>query len=214
MKNVMPLVMSIVLIGLIALFLFARLGYAVDRADLLNRDVLFAAAYVAWIVAELAVSAREMRQGDQTRDRGTCGAYAAGQAAVLLSGLFFAPVGRPLSAAHVIGFVVFFFGVLFRLWAVRTLGRYYSHIVREVTDHRIVDSGPYRVIRHPAYLGMIVANVGVTIFFFNLVTLCVLLLLLVPAIVIRILVEEQTLFTIEGYKEFARDRKRLVPGVW
>jgi len=214
MKNIAPLLMSILLVGLIALFMFARLGYTVDGTNITNRDVLFAAAYVAWILAEFAVSKRELTQGDNTRDYGTCGAYAAGQAAVFLSALFFAPAGQPLSIAHVIGFIVFVSGVLFRLWAIRTLGRYYSHIVREVADHRIVDTGPYRIIRHPAYLGMIVANIGVVVFFFNLVSLCLFLFLLIPSILIRILIEERTLFTIEGYEAFAKTRKRLIPGVW
>jgi protein-S-isoprenylcysteine O-methyltransferase Ste14 len=214
MKNIAPLFMSIILVGLIGLFLFARLGYTVGRGDILNRDVLFSLAYIAWIVAEFSVSKREIGQGDRTHDYGTCGLYAVGQAGVFLSALFFAPTGKSLGALHVIGFIVFVSGVLFRLWAIRTLGRYYSHIVREVADHRIVDSGPYRIVRHPAYLGMIVANVGVTVFFFNFATLALLLLLLVPSIVLRILIEEQTLYTIEGYTAFARDRKRLVPGVW
>jgi protein-S-isoprenylcysteine O-methyltransferase Ste14 len=214
MKNVMPLLMSIALLGLIALFLIVRLGGSTGFEDILNRDVLFAGAYVAWIFAELAVSKREMGQGDQTKDYGTCGLYAAGQAVVFLSALFFAPVRAPLSAAHIVGFAAFILGVLFRLWAIRTLGRYYSHIVREVTNHAIVDSGPYRLVRHPAYLGMIVANIGVIAFFFNVVTLCLFLFLLIPSIIIRILVEERTLFTIKGYSAFAEQRKRLIPGIW
>ena len=214
MKNIVPFVLSIVLIGLIVLFLVVRLGHEAGREGILNRDTLFAATYIAWIIAELAVSKREMGQGNKTRDYGTCGPYAVGQAGVLLSGLFFAPLAKAVNAAHVIGFLIFLSGVLVRLWAIRTLGRYYSHIVREVDDHKIVDWGPYRIVRHPAYLGMIVANVGVTVFFFNVMTLCLLLSLLIPAIVIRIFVEERTLFTIEGYEAFARGRKRLIPGVW
>jgi protein-S-isoprenylcysteine O-methyltransferase Ste14 len=214
LKNSVPLFMSILLVGLIVLFLIVRLGDEAGWGKLLNRDALFAAAYVAWIIAELAVSTREIGQGDRTSDHGTCGIYAAGQAVVFLSALFFAPVRAPLSAAHIVGFAAFILGVLFRLWAIRTLGRYYSHIVREVTNHAIVDSGPYRLVRHPAYLGMIVANIGVIVFFFNVVTLCLFLFLLIPSIIIRILVEERTLFTIKGYSAFAEQRKRLIPGIW
>jgi protein-S-isoprenylcysteine O-methyltransferase Ste14 len=214
MKNRVPLLLSIILFGLIVFLLIVRLWGIAGWEDILNRDVLFAVTYIGWILAESSVSKRELDQGDQTRDYGTCGLYAVGQAGVFLSALFFAPTGKPLNAAHLIGYVVFLSGVLFRLWAIRTLGRYYSHIVREVTDHKIVDWGPYRIIRHPAYLGMIVANIGVTIFFFNPVTLCLFLFLLIPAIVIRILIEELTLYTIQGYEAFAQTRKRLIPGVW
>ena len=214
MKNSAPLFLSVILIGLIVFFLIVRLWDGTSLGNILDRDVLFAVTYIAWIFAEWGVSKREMDQGDKTRDYGTCGLYAVGQAAVFLSALFFAPTGKALGAAHVVGFIIFLFGVLFRLWAIRTLGRYYSHIVREVDDHKIVDTGPYRVIRHPAYLGMITANVGVTVFFFNYATLFLLLFLLVPAIVLRIIIEERTLFAVEGYRAFARRRKRLIPGVW
>jgi protein-S-isoprenylcysteine O-methyltransferase Ste14 len=214
MKNIVPLLLSIILIGLIALFLIFRLGHGAGWVKFLSRDVLFTAAYISWIFAEFTVSKREIGQGDRTRDYGTCGLYAVGQSAVFLSALFFAPTGTALNAAHVLGFAIFLSGVLFRLWAIRTLGRYYSHIVREVTDHKIVDWGPYRIVRHPAYLGMIVANIGVTVFFFNVVTLCLLFFLLIPSIIIRILIEERMLYSIEGYKAFAEGRKRLVPGVW
>jgi len=76
--------------------------------------------------------------------------------------------------------------------------------------HEIVDSGPYRFVRHPAYAGMIAAHAGLTLFFFNWVTLAV----LVPAIVLRILVEERMVFGIAGYSDFARTRKRLISAIW
>ena len=87
-------------------------------------------------------------------------------------------------------------------------------MVREVEAHEIVDSGPYRHIRHPAYAGMILANLGVVIFFFNLVTLILFLLVLIPAIILRIIIEEKTLFRIGGYEKFAQNRQRLIPSIW
>jgi protein-S-isoprenylcysteine O-methyltransferase Ste14 len=42
----------------------------------------------------------------------------------------------------------------------KLLGHYYSHIVREVYDHKIIDSGPYKYIRHPAYAGTHIATIG------------------------------------------------------
>ncbi len=73
----------------------------------------------------------------------------------------------------------------------------------------IVDSGPYRYTRHPAYAGMILAHIGVCLYYFNWVTISVFLLIFMPALLFRIAVEEKILFEIEGYAEFSRDRKRL-----
>lgn len=105
-------------------------------------------------------------------------------------------------------------GLAFRGWAIITLGRYYSHKVRAFDTHRIITTGPYRYIRHPAYTGMLLANTGIVMFFLNVVTAAVFLFVLTPAIFVRIIIEEKTLFKIEGYTEFAESRKRLIPSLW
>ena len=61
---------------------------------------------------------------------------------------------------------------------------------------------------------MIVANTGISLYFFNWVTICVFLFILVPAILLRIIIEERMLFVIDGYSDFAQKRKRLFPGIW
>ncbi|TAL33144.1 MAG: isoprenylcysteine carboxylmethyltransferase family protein [Spirochaetes bacterium] len=105
------------------------------------------------------------------------------------------------------GAYAFAAGLGLRVGAIFTLGRFYSHSVRTVEGHRIVDGGPYRVVRHPAYAGVVA-------FFFSVPALAVYLAWLVPAIVLRILVEERTLMGLDGYREFASSRKRIIPGIW
>ena len=144
----------------------------------------------------------------------TCQLYGFGQALTILTALWFPSAWRVPNAAHVFGISILLSGVCYRLWAIHTLGQFYSHRVRTVSQHRIVASGPYSVIRHPAYAGMIIANAGISIYFFNWVTICAFLFILVPAIILRIVVEEKTLFKINGYPDFARNRKRLFPAIW
>jgi protein-S-isoprenylcysteine O-methyltransferase Ste14 len=179
-----------------------------------NFDVVFASVYLAWILIESKISKEELNKGKRTSDYGTCELYAMGQAAVFLSALWFTPAWESPNILHVIGFTIFLVGIVYRLWAITTLGKYYSHIVREVDGHRIVDSGPYRHIRHPAYAGMILANLGIVVFFFNWITLMLFFLILIPAIIIRIVIEEKTLFTIDHYADYAKNRPRLIPGIW
>jgi protein-S-isoprenylcysteine O-methyltransferase Ste14 len=83
-----------------------------------------------------------------------------------------------------------------------------------VAGHQIVASGPYRYTRHPAYAGMLVANAGICLYYLNYVTILIFLLILVPSVLLRIAIEEKTLFRIEGYSQFAKPRKRLFPAVW
>lgn len=176
--------------------------------------MIFTAVYVVWLFSELKVSKNEIRQGDQTSDYGTCEIYAMGQAGVFISALWLNPIWNKPNSFHILGFFLFVSGLLYRLWAIRTLGQYYSHIVRKVDGHRVVDTGPYKYIRHPAYAGMILANAGIVIYFLNTVTLIIYLIVFVPAIVLRILIEEKTLNKVEGYPEFAQTRKRILPSVW
>ena len=61
---------------------------------------------------------------------------------------------------------------------------------------------------------MIIANAGLSLYFFNWVTVCVFLFILVPAIMVRILIEEKTLYKVAGYSEYAKSRKRLFPALW
>jgi protein-S-isoprenylcysteine O-methyltransferase Ste14 len=214
-RNATPLILSILLIALIFLFLLYRITHQnIWVNSIANFDTIFASVYLAWIVIESKISKEELNKGNKTSDYGTCELYAIGQAGVLLSALWFTSAWYSPNLFHFIGFTTFLVGIAYRLWAIKTLGKYYSHMVREVEAHKIVDSGPYRHIRHPAYAGMISANLGVVIFFFNFITLILFLLVLIPAIILRIMIEEKTLFKIGGYSEFAQNRQRLIPGIW
>jgi protein-S-isoprenylcysteine O-methyltransferase Ste14 len=211
-----PLIMWFCLFtGIIALALI-RSGRAIGvwNEYAFNWDTVFIAFYLFWMVIELRVTKKDVNtEGKKTSDFATLQLYGAGQALTFLTALWFPSVWRVPSVAHFVGLTIFIFGGCYRLWAIRTLGQFYSHRVRTTAQHRIVVSGPYRFSRHPAYAGMIMANVGISMYFFNWVTISIFLLILVPAILLRIVIEERTLFGIEGYSEFAEKRKRLFPSV-
>lgn len=175
--------------------------------------VVFLVLYLLWLVGEARVARREIDKTETRLDRGTMELYAAGRFATVVAALaVITPPPSPTIAA--VGLGVFTAGVAFRLVAIVTLGRYYSHRVRLESDHAVVDRGPYRFVRHPAYSGMLVAHVGVAIFFYSVPALAVLALVLLPGIVLRIRVEERALGTLPGYAEYSRRRARLLPMVW
>jgi protein-S-isoprenylcysteine O-methyltransferase Ste14 len=214
-RNATPLILAMLLLGLIGLLALYRVTHQnIWMHSRANFDLIFSLVYLAWIIIESKISQEELHKGNKTSDYGTCELYALGQAAVFLSALWFTSTWQSPNVWHVIGFSIFLSGIAYRLWAIKTLGKYYSHMVREVEGHKIVASGPYRHIRHPAYAGMMLINLGIVIFFFNPVTLLLFLLVLIPAIILRIIIEEKTLFAIEGYEQFAQDRPRLIPGIW
>jgi protein-S-isoprenylcysteine O-methyltransferase Ste14 len=174
----------------------------------------FVAVYVLWLVLESRVALTETGKGATGRDRGTCEAYAMGRALTVISALAFRTAWTAPGAWMLVGFGVFVAGMTFRLTAIRTLGKFYSHRVRLMGDHQVVSSGPYRLVRHPAYTGMLVAHAGVVIFFYNPFALAALVLVLLPAMIMRIRVEEKSLFALSGYADYAENRNRLLPVLW
>lgn len=216
-KDLTPLVMASSLLAAILILAVIRSSRIPNIwiDDPFNCDTLFISLYLVWMLLEARISWKDKNtEGKHTSDSASCQIYGIGHALTFLSALWFQPVWARPGIAHFAGMTLLVVGIVCRLWAVRSLGEFYSHRVRTVTEHRIIQSGPYRIIRHPAYLGMIVAHTGVLIYFFNWVTMCIFLFLFVPAILLRISIEERLLFGIEGYPEYARNRKRLIPRIW
>lgn len=83
-------------------------------------------------------------------------------------------------------------------------------------EQPVISTGPYAYVRHPSYTGLllIVAGAGLAVGNWLGLALCVLLPL--PALVVRIRVEEAELVRVLGepYRRYAARTKRLVPGVW
>jgi protein-S-isoprenylcysteine O-methyltransferase Ste14 len=216
-KDFTPLIMWFILFAGIIVLAIIRLSRNFSGWDEypVHLDTIFISMYLLWMVIELQVTKKDVNtEGKKTYDFMTCQLYGVGQALTILTALWFPSVWQAPNVAHFAGIGIFFLGACYRLWAIRTLGQFYSHRVRTAVQHKIVVSGPYRFTRHPAYAGMIIANAGICIYFFNWVTIFIFLFILVPAILLRIKIEEKTLFRIGGYYEFAKNRKRLFPVIW
>lgn len=184
------------------------------EGSLLYSSIAIVVSYVAWLFFEGRVTVGETKMASTGIDKGTLEIYALARALTVFTALAMPRVWDELNIWMLIGSMLFFGGIIFRLIAIRTLGRFYSHRVRVASDHQIVNSGPYTFIRHPAYTGMLLANLGFVLFFFSVPAILVYAFGLVPAVCFRILTEEKALFDIPGYSEFAKTRKRLLPMVW
>ncbi|MEU4093293.1 isoprenylcysteine carboxylmethyltransferase family protein [Streptomyces sp. NPDC026673] len=170
--------------------------------------------YLLWTLLELRITFRAAPRVSGGDDRGTLRWYGAARGAVVAAALFAAPWWQGWGPGQWLGASVFVAGAALRLAAIRRLGRFYSHKVRTLDDHRVVCDGPYRVVRHPAYSGMVLAHAGFVGVFANPLSVLALLGLLLPAVVLRIRAEERALLDLSGYAEYARHRKRLIPAVW
>jgi protein-S-isoprenylcysteine O-methyltransferase Ste14 len=112
-----------------------------------------------------------------------------------------------------LGLALLLGGIIIRWSAVYTLGKYFTGTVVIKNDHRLIRSGLYKHLRHPAYTGALVAHLGLGLSFsnwFSLVLSCVPFLV---AASYRIHVEERALeetFS-EEYVTYAKSTKRLIP---
>ena len=88
--------------------------------------------------------------------------------------------------------------------------------IQNELDHRVIDTGPYRFVRHPGYIGTIVGFILSTPFLFGSWWTFVPASAAAAWMVLRTVLEDRTLRReLPGYEDYAkRVRRRLVPGVW
>lgn len=96
------------------------------------------------------------------------------------------------------------------------LGLFFTRSILIRVGHRVVTSGPYRFVRHPAYAAVLVSLAGLALTLGNWLSVAAMLIGFFLAHVPRIMWEEAALEASLGdeYRAFARTRKRLIPGIW
>ena len=116
----------------------------------------------------------------------------------------------------VAGLLVMWTGLAVRIWAIVVLGKSFWTTVEVDAGQKVVDSGPYRWVRHPSYTGILLLMVGLSLVYGNWPALAILLVLPVGVLIHRIFVEEAVLTEVMGraYTDYAARTKRLVPGLW
>ena len=123
---------------------------------------------------------------------------------------------RPAAAAFAIGFVILLAGLVLRGWSIKTLGTYFTGSVAVSSDQTVVTAGPYRVLRHPSYTGLLLIMTGVGLASANWAGAAGMVVLTLAGLLWRIHAEERALLTTlgDGYRAYAAQHKRLVPLVW
>jgi protein-S-isoprenylcysteine O-methyltransferase Ste14 len=103
-----------------------------------------------------------------------------------------------------------------RWYAIWTLGRYFTRDVAVSAEQQVVQRGPYRAIRHPAYSGTFLTMLGVGLAVTNWASLAVLLTGVLLGHLYRVHVEEKALMQTIGqpYIDYMRRTRRFIPLVF
>lgn len=117
---------------------------------------------------------------------------------------------------QVAGLVIFGIGIAIRSIAIVQLGRFHTPNVAVLADHEVIDHGLYRNVRHPSYLGALIAFFGFGLALGNWLSLLVIALLTPPVYLFRIREEEAALAAALGksYESYRCRTWRLIPHVF
>jgi len=184
---------------------------------------LFYVLAIAWPVSEaiLGLLTRAKRASATVKDRGSLvllwSSIAVGiWAANLIRSRGVGSTGAPPVFFLSVALAFLLSGLALRWTAILALGRFFTSTVAVQPGQRIVRTGVYRYVRHPAYSGLLLAFLGVGVAFNNWLSLLVILVPVTTALLYRIRVEENLLAEMLGreYIDYRQATKRLVPGIY
>ena len=121
------------------------------------------------------------------------------------------PVNVPLLGIAVI---LMLCGFAFAIWARRHIGRFWSARVTLKEGHQLIESGPYSLVRHPIYSGLLLSMAATVMTIGTGQSVCG-YALLVGALIFKLAAEERLLAANFGqaYQKYQKRVKALIPGV-
>jgi protein-S-isoprenylcysteine O-methyltransferase Ste14 len=183
-------------------------------------EIAFFVSLALWQAIEFTLGIRTSSHGRNTREwtQLLIGLALVGGTllAIELAAHESAPFPGPGWLPATVGLTLLWAGIALRLWAVFTLGDFFKTSVVIQDDHRVVDTGPYRWVRHPSYSGALVTAIGIGIALADWTSVAIMIVFPLSAFLIRIRLEERVLSQElgEAYRSYTRRTARLVPGLF
>ena len=185
-------------------------------------SAIFGVAALLWVLSEIVVGGiipRLRRHGAPIRfeGKGSRPLIALSMILALVIAFLFAASGIASlpSWSFYVGINLMIAGIVLRQWSIAVLGRYFSPTIGIQEGQAVVDRGPYRLVRHPSYTGLLIIYIGLGFVIQSWGTVLVLIAYFAAAFGYRIHVEEAVLTSKLGdeYVAYAKRTKRLIPYV-
>lgn len=124
-------------------------------------------------------------------------------------------IGRiyPWNTFFATGMALFAIGVMIRIYSILTLKQYFTYSVAKVENHKIIETGLYKFIRHPGYLGQLMIFMGISIAISNWISILLMMIPITLGYLYRIKVEEKFMADQldEDYQHYQDRTKRIIP---
>jgi protein-S-isoprenylcysteine O-methyltransferase Ste14 len=119
-------------------------------------------------------------------------------------------------AFFAVGVVLTVIGLMIRIQSILTLKQYFTYSVAKVDDHTLIQTGLYKVIRHPGYLGQLIIFIGISISLSNWLSILAMTIPIVIGYGYRIKVEERFMRDQLGtdYLDYQKRTKRIIPMIY
>jgi protein-S-isoprenylcysteine O-methyltransferase Ste14 len=115
-----------------------------------------------------------------------------------------------------IGFILVALGLIIRILALITLKKYFTYSVSKIENHKLIETGLYKRIRHPGYLGQIIIFLGISVTLSNWLSVLLMMISVLTGYIYRINTEERFMSDQMGkkYSDYKLRTKRLIPGIY
>lgn len=126
---------------------------------------------------------------------------------------FFSEDRDSFSIGAIIGIGLLIIGLAVRTWAVQELGKYFTPTVQIQSDHELITTGPFSIIRHPSYLGAFLAVTSFALILQVYIGYLIAIIAMGIAYKVRIAIEEKELTAHFGvlYQNYSKRTKKMIP---
>ncbi len=185
------------------------------------QEMLFPIISVVWLVSEILLAKFKFSTSGNSSDKSTLKLLWTVIGVSIFLGILIRTLGLGSFSSHVYfiyfsGLILIVLGLVIRWIAILTLKQSFTVDVSVAADQSIVDSGIYRHVRHPAYLGSLLSFLGLGLALVNWLSVLIIFVPIFIAFSIRINVEENVLKKSFGkmYVNYCNQTKRLIPGIY
>lgn len=120
------------------------------------------------------------------------------------------------NALFVSGAILIITGLIIRINSIMTLKKQFTYTITKINNHKLIENGLYKYIRHPGYLGQLLIFTGVATSLSNWLSIILMIIPVFLGYIYRIKVEEKFMIRQLGdeYIDYQKRTKKLIPALY